>query len=62
MVRRGKPPRPSSISPPTRDRGVTLVTPALVAYAHEHNIAIMTWVVDDEATLARLVNMHVDGI
>ena len=48
--------------PAYADHGVTLVTPALVAYAHEHNIAIMTWVVDDEATLARLVNMHVDGI
>ena len=48
--------------PAYTDRGVTLVTPALVAYAHEHNIAVMTWVVDDEATLARLVNIHVDGI
>ena len=50
--------------PPYRigNSGTPIVTPASVAFAHAHNLAIMTWVIDDEPTMKLLVNMGVDGI
>jgi glycerophosphoryl diester phosphodiesterase len=50
--------------PPYRigNSGTPIVTPASVAFAHAHDLAIMTWVVDDEPTMKRLVDMGVDGI
>ena len=47
---------------PYSEHSTNLVTPGLIAFAHNRNIALLTWVVDDEATMRRLVAMHVDGI
>lgn len=48
--------------PPYRRGATTLVTPQVLAFAHAHGIATLTWVVDDPADLRRLVKMGVDGI
>ena len=38
------------------------VTAASLAFAHAHDIAVLPWVVDDEATMRLLVDLGVDGI
>ena len=48
--------------PPYQAGGRTLVTKQRLSYAHAHGVAVLTWVVDDEATLRALVEMGVDGI
>jgi glycerophosphoryl diester phosphodiesterase len=56
--------RPAALidQPPYRRSGRTLVSPERLAYAHAHDVAILTWVVDDEASMRELVAMGVDGI
>ena len=48
--------------PPFRNGGRQLVDAESLAWAHQHEVAILTWVVDDEADLALLVDLGVDGI
>ena len=48
--------------PPFRIDGRELVDAASLAWAHDHGIAILTWVVDDETDLRLLVSLGVDGI
>jgi glycerophosphoryl diester phosphodiesterase len=48
--------------PPYRVGDRTLVDPDRLAFAHAHGVAILTWVIDDEATMRKLVEMGVDGI
>ena len=38
------------------------LTPALVADAHAHGVAVLAWTVDDEADMRRLIDDGVDGI
>ena len=47
---------------PVRFEGLEVVTPAFVAAAHAHDLAIHVWTVDDAAEMARLLAMGVDGI
>ena len=49
--------------PPYRfDGGAPIVTAATLAFDHAHDLAVMTWVVDDEPTMKLLVDLGVDGI
>jgi glycerophosphoryl diester phosphodiesterase len=48
--------------PPYRNNGATLVDAASLAWSHAHGIAILTWVVNDEADMRTLVRLGVDGI
>ena len=56
--------RPAALidQPPYQVNGQVLVTKERLAYAHAHGVAVLTWVVDDEATMRSLVAMGVDGI
>ncbi len=48
--------------PPFRNNGRQLVDQASLAWSHAHGIAVLTWVVDDDADLRLLVQLGVDGI
>lgn len=43
-------------------RGIRLVTPAFVEAAHEAELKVHVWTVNDAATMAELLDMGVDGI
>ena len=48
--------------PPFRRGGRELVDAASLAWAHDHGVAILTWVVNDEADMQKLIDLGVDGI
>ncbi len=48
--------------PPFRNDGRQLVDAASLAWAHQHGIAILTWVVNDVDDMRLLVELGVDGI
>lgn len=48
--------------PPFRRDGRQLVDAASLAWAHQHGIAILTWVVNDVDDMELLVDLGVDGI
>ena len=48
--------------PPFRSGGRQLVDAASLAWAHQHGIAILTWVVNDVDDMKLLVDLGVDGI
>lgn len=48
--------------PPFRIDGRELVDAESLAWSHDHGVAILTWVVNDEDDMRRLVAMGVDGI
>jgi glycerophosphoryl diester phosphodiesterase len=48
--------------PPFRSDGRQLVDAASLAWAHQHGIAILTWVVNDVDDMQLLVDLGVDGI
>ncbi len=48
--------------PPFRSDGRQLVNAASLEWAHQHGIAILTWVVNDVADMKLLVDLGVDGI
>ena len=48
--------------PPFRVDGRTIVDRASLSWSHEHGVAILTWVVNDEADMRLLVGLGVDGI
>ena len=48
--------------PPFRSNGRQLVDAASLAWAHQHGIAILTWVVNDVNDMKLLVGLGVDGI
>jgi glycerophosphoryl diester phosphodiesterase len=41
---------------------MTIVTKKFIKKAHEHDIAVHVWTINDEATMERLLNLGVDGI
>jgi len=47
---------------PTAHAGLEVVDPTLIAGAHEHGVAVHVWTIDDEAEMARLIDLGVDGI
>ena len=48
--------------PPFRSDGQQLVDATSLAWAHDHGIAILTWVVNDVDDMKLLVDLGVDGI
>lgn len=48
--------------PPFRIGGRTLVDAESLAWAHDHGVAILTWVVNDEDDMRHLIELGVDGI
>ena len=48
--------------PPFRIDGRELVDADSLAWAHDHGVAILTWVVNDEADMQKLIDLGVDGI
>ncbi len=47
---------------PVRHRGVEVVTPELVAIAHDRHCQVHVWTIDDPAEMHRLLDLGVDGI
>ncbi len=47
---------------PVTYRGVTVVDEVFVAAAHQADMAVHVWTIDDPSEMARLVDMGVDGI
>lgn len=63
----GRPPRPVpegtvALQVPLRHRGVDVVTAPVVAAAHELDLAVHVWTVDEPSTMRELVALSVDGI
>lgn len=48
--------------PPFSIAGRRIVTPASVAWDHQHGMAVYTWTLDDPATLAEAARSAVDGV
>lgn len=64
-VRAGTPPPVTAhvaLQVPYRYQHVTLITPAFVEAAHQHGLAVHAWTINDEADMAGLVDLGVDGI
>ena len=47
---------------PIRQNNTRIITPKFVEDAHERNIAVHVWVVNDRPTMEYLINLRVDGI
>ena len=48
--------------PPFRIDGREIVDAESLAWAHDHGVAILTWVVNDEDDMRKLIDLGVDGI
>lgn len=47
---------------PERSSNITVVTPSFVAAAHQRNVQIHIWTINDPADMQRFISMGVDGI
>lgn len=47
---------------PAEFAGGPLITPELVAHAHAHGVWIHAWTINEEAEMARLLDLGVDGL
>ncbi len=47
---------------PVERSGITVMTPRFVSAAHERNVRVEVWTIDDPAEMERLIAMGVDGI
>lgn len=52
----------NALQVPFRFVGLPVVTPSLIAKAHNAGIEVHVWTVDDASTMTHLLNMGVDGI
>ncbi len=55
-------PRFFSLQVPEESGGITVMTPAFIQAAHERNLAVEPWTINDEATMKKLIEWGVDGI
>jgi len=53
---------PMALQIPSEFLGRPLVTPELVAFAHDHGVQIHVWTINDEAEMRRLIALGVDGV
>ncbi|MBP6210389.1 MAG: glycerophosphodiester phosphodiesterase [Anaerolineales bacterium] len=51
-----------SLQVPEESSGITVMTPAFVKAAHERNIAVEPWTINDEETMKKFITWGVDGI
>lgn len=47
---------------PTKSSGITIMTPHFVCAAHERNLRVDVWTIDDPVEMDRLIKMGADGI
>jgi len=47
---------------PVESSGITIMTPHFVRAAHERNLRVDVWTIDDQTEMKRLLEMGVDGI
>ncbi|HET6626830.1 MAG TPA: glycerophosphodiester phosphodiesterase [Nocardioidaceae bacterium] len=52
----------AALQVPHRHRGLTIVTPKLIARAHELGKPVHVWTVDDPAEMRHLLDLGVDGL
>ncbi len=51
-----------SLQVPEESSGITVMTPAFVKAAHERNLAVEPWTINDAETMKKLIAWGVDGI
>ncbi|MCU1406859.1 MAG: glycerophosphodiester phosphodiesterase [Glaciihabitans sp.] len=51
-----------AVQVPISAAGLTIVTPRMVALLHRLNVEIHVWTINDRATMARLLDLGVDGL
>ena len=51
-----------SLQVPEETGGITVMTPAFVNAAHERNLAVEPWTINDKETMQKLIQWGVDGI
>jgi glycerophosphoryl diester phosphodiesterase len=56
------PQEPMALQIPPGFAGQPLVTPALVAFAHQHGVQIHVWTLNERSELERLLDLGVDGV
>ena len=47
---------------PVESSGIPVITPSFVSAAHERNVRVEAWTIDDSAEMERLIALGVDGI
>lgn len=55
-------PKFQSLQVPEISSGITVMTPAFVRAAHERNLAVEPWTIDDSETILKFTEWGVDGI
>lgn len=58
----GLPPGVAAAQVPVKQGPVPVVTKRFVSFLHRHNLQVHVWTIDDEAEMARLLDLGVDGI
>lgn len=64
-LRDGRPPAPPRVAAfqvPERYQGIEVVGPNFLEAAHRHGVAVHVWTVNDQARMASLVDLGVEGI
>jgi len=56
------PPEPMALQIPTAFGGQPLVTPDLLRFAHDHDVQIHVWTVNEPAEIERLLDLGVDAV
>lgn len=51
-----------SLQVPQESSGITVMTPSFVNLAHERNLAVEPWTINDEETMRKFIEWGVDGI